>query len=139
MKRLEIFEYGIFLTLLTEDGRIYMTEPSGDHYSPSDKAEPFPVLGSEPECGLTYVSYNDTGDQTGRIITVTQRGSSLEALTFFRFYKGLPQLDISSVITNNGSRPYLLTLRGGTVSLSPGESFETAPERYTSKLIKEVL
>lgn len=135
MKRIEIFENGIYLTFeITDEQQIkllhfsalpfreeYLSPATGTHsffmtelelagFNCPDEHHGTKYTGTAPGYRLKYKDFTDTSDQIGRLITVTQydEPTGVETVTVFRFFTGIPTVRTWTVITNKGSEPQTL-------------------------------
>lgn len=92
MKRIEIFENGIYLTFEISERKISLR-----HLSPFPYREGLSQTAAESgvllsKHGLVFREFDDTSDLLGRrlVITQTDESGEVEAVTHFRFYTDIP-------------------------------------------------
>lgn len=135
MKRIEIFENGIYLTFeITDEEQIKLLHFSALPFRESSLSSAKDIrsfLVNEPKLvghncpekhhgskcsdtvsgySLKFKDFSDTSDVIGRLITVVQSSepSHIETVTCFRFFTGIPMIRTWTVIRNSGSEPQTL-------------------------------
>ena len=135
MKRIEIFENGIYMTFeITDEEQIKLLHFSALPFRESSLSSAKDIrsfLVNEPKLvghncpkkhhgskcsdtvsgySLKFKDFSDTSDVIGRLITVVQSSepSHIETVTCFRFFTGIPMIRTWTVIRNSGSEPQTL-------------------------------
>lgn len=97
MKRIELFEEGFFLTFIIKEEKAYIAKAS----LTAPFSASIPELAALPLAADEYVfsGYEDTGNQTGRAVTLLfdRPDDGTKAEVRFQFYKGLGKMSITRV------------------------------------------
>ena len=98
MKRIELFEEGFFLSFVIDGGKAFavkapMNSPCIGNY---DLIPLPPVSGGEEN--FVFDGYEDTGNQTGRAVTLSflRQSDGMSAKVIFQFCKGHREMNVST-------------------------------------------
>jgi len=101
LKRIEIFEEGVYLTLIIDGGiRAFAA------LSPEEGK--IPAIPQNYE-GARLLELADSGDQTGRFVRLTLEIGGRTAEVMFRFYKGVRRMD-TMIAPDGGAEELFLSL-----------------------------
>ena len=136
MKQIEIFEGGCFLTLIIDGGSVraeLSSEPYGKGTSPVSLE--LPAVQPHTPDAPRFLGITDTGDQTGRIVTVTMNDprACTGYAAVFRFFRKQPgHLEVLVRIRNYGLLGRSFTAGERHYRLSAGQSAEARVLSFTA-------
>lgn len=100
MKRIEIFEEGFFLTFVIDGGKAFVVKaPMNSPCIGMHDLIPLPpVFGSTED--FWFDGYEDTGNQTGRAVTLSflRQSGGMSAKVVFQFCKGRGAMKVSVTV-----------------------------------------
>ena len=110
MKRIELFEEGLFFTFVIDGKKLFLAiSPLNVPFREANsRSIPLPPCDDLSEDSFSFCGYEDTGNQTGRAVTLSfirdPDGTVLKLI--FQFQKGCGAVSISVSGTNGDEAPF---------------------------------